>query len=84
VHAKLMSVDGRVVSVGSANLDITAAYWENELMLIVEDPAIAASVESHIETLLSQSRRVSADDPQWQSLARRREWMRRWPGVLSV
>ncbi len=71
-------------SVGSANLDITAGYWETELVLIVEDPATAATLESHIDRLLSQSRRVDRDDPEWQKLARRRGWMRRWPGVMSV
>ncbi|MGA9522660.1 MAG: phosphatidylserine/phosphatidylglycerophosphate/cardiolipin synthase family protein, partial [Myxococcaceae bacterium] len=30
VHAKVMSVDGRRCAVGSANLDITSAYWESE------------------------------------------------------
>ena len=84
VHAKVMSVDGRVCSVGSANLDITAGYWETELLLIVEDPATAAGLESLIDRLLSQSRRVDGDDPEWRRLARRRGWMRRWPGVMSV
>ncbi len=84
VHAKVMSVDGRVCSVGSANLDITAGYWETELLLIVEDPATAAGLESLIDRLLGQSRRVDRDDPEWQRLARRRGWMRRWPGVMSV
>jgi phosphatidylserine/phosphatidylglycerophosphate/cardiolipin synthase-like enzyme len=84
VHAKVMSVDGRVCSVGSANLDITAGYWENELVLIVEDPAIAATLEAHIENLLRDSPRVDRNDPAWQELARRREWMRKWPGVMSV
>ena len=31
VHAKLLCVDGRRCTVGSANLDITASYWEDEL-----------------------------------------------------
>ena len=84
VHAKVMSVDGRVCSVGSANLDITAGYWETELLLIVEDPAAAAALESLIDRLLRGSRRVDRDDPEWQRLARRRDWMRRWPGVMSV
>ncbi|MGZ8859487.1 MAG: phospholipase D-like domain-containing protein [Thermoanaerobaculia bacterium] len=84
VHAKMMSIDGRVCSVGSANLDVTAGYWENEMILIVEDPAIAAALESHIDTLLAQSPRVNRDDPEWAKLARRRQWMRRWPGVMSV
>ncbi|HUK62119.1 MAG TPA: phosphatidylserine/phosphatidylglycerophosphate/cardiolipin synthase family protein, partial [Dongiaceae bacterium] len=84
VHAKVMSVDGRVCSVGSANLDITAGYWENELMLIVEDPSIASAYEAHIEQLIAGSRRVDRDDPAWQRTARRRNWMRYWPGNLSV
>jgi len=84
VHAKVMSVDGRVCSVGSANLDVTASYWENELLLIVEDPAIAGKLESRIEELLVRSPRVDRNDPGWRSRAKRREWMRRWPGVMSV
>ena len=84
VHAKVVSVDGRVCSVGSANLDVTAGYWETELLLIVEDPAAAAELESLIDRLLGQSRRVDRNDPEWRRLARRRGWMRRWPGVMSV
>jgi len=84
VHAKVMSVDGRVCSVGSANLDVTAGYWENELVLIAEDPPTAARLESDIDRLLEHSKRVDRDDPEWQKRARRRGWMRRWPGVMSV
>ncbi len=72
VHAKVMSVDRRVCSVGSANLDVTAGYWETELLLIVEDPATAGRLESLVDRLLSQSRRVDRDDPAWQRLAMRR------------
>ena len=84
VHAKLTSVDGRVCSVGSANLDVTAGYWENELVLIVEDPPTAAALEARVDRLLAQSQRVDPKDPEWQKLSKRREWMRRWPGVMSV
>jgi phosphatidylserine/phosphatidylglycerophosphate/cardiolipin synthase-like enzyme len=84
VHAKLMTVDGRVCTVGSANLDITAGYWESELMLVVEDPAIAATVEARIDHLIEGSMRFDRDDPAWRQSARRREWMRHWPGVLSI
>jgi phosphatidylserine/phosphatidylglycerophosphate/cardiolipin synthase-like enzyme len=34
-----MSVDGRVCAVGSANFDVTAAYWESELLLVVDGGA---------------------------------------------
>jgi cardiolipin synthase A/B len=84
VHAKVMSVDGRVCSVGSANLDITAGYWETEVMLIVEDEAITRALEARLDQLIAGSQPVDRDDPRWQLAARRRHWMRHWPGVLSV
>ncbi|MCC6868212.1 MAG: phosphatidylserine/phosphatidylglycerophosphate/cardiolipin synthase family protein [Burkholderiales bacterium] len=84
VHAKMMCVDGRVCAVGSANLDITAGYWESELMLIVEDPSLAAALEARVDGLTAGSMRIDPNDPEWQTLARRRQWMRHWPGVLSV
>ena len=84
VHAKVMSVDGRACSVGSANLDITAGYWENEVMLIVEDESIARGLETRIDQLMGDSQRVDRNDRKWLRTARRRKWMRHWPGVLSV
>jgi len=84
VHAKLMSADGRVCAVGSANMDITAGYWESELLLVAEDASIAAAVESRLDALIAESKRIDREDPQWRQQARRRAWMRHWPGVLSV
>ncbi len=84
VHAKALSADGLRCAVGSANLDITASYWESELMLVVEDAALARDFEAQIDRLLAGSSRVKRDDPNWQQAARRRGWMRHWPGVLSV
>ena len=84
VHAKMITVDGRIASVGSANLDVTAGYWENELIVVVEDAAIARAVEARIDELIGASKCVDRNDPAWQQTAHRREWMRRWPGVLSI
>jgi cardiolipin synthase A/B len=84
VHAKVVSVDGRVCSVGSANLDITAGYWENEVMLIVEDESITRALETRIDQLIAGSQPVDRHDRKWQLTAQRRQWMRRWPGVLSI
>lgn len=84
VHAKVMSVDGKVCSVGSANLDITAGYWENEVMLIVEDESVVRGLEAHIDHLIAESQPVDPNDQMWQRTAKRRKWLRRWPGVLSV
>ena len=83
VHAKAVSADGRVCAVGSANLDLTGSYWETELLLVVEDEGVARAFEERVGALASRSVRVDAGDPEWQRIARRREWLRRWPGGLS-
>lgn len=84
VHAKVVSVDGRVCAVGSANLDVTAAYWEDEHVLVVEDETVAGALEARLEEIAGGSERIQPDDEQWHETARRRTWMLRWPGMLSV
>jgi phosphatidylserine/phosphatidylglycerophosphate/cardiolipin synthase-like enzyme len=84
VHAKAMSADGRVCAVGSANLDVTAGYWESELLLVVEDEVIVRAVEARLDELIAGSDRVDPNDPEWRDRAQHRQWMRYWPGVLSV
>ena len=84
VHAKVVSVDGRICTVGSANLDVTAGYWENELMLLVEDESIAGAVDARIDQLLAASTCIDRNDAAWQRTAKRRDWMRHWPGLLSL
>jgi phosphatidylserine/phosphatidylglycerophosphate/cardiolipin synthase-like enzyme len=83
VHAKALCADGKACAVGSANLDVTGSYWESELLLVVEDEGIAAAFEERARALMARSARVDRDDPEWQRLARRREWLRHWPGMLS-
>ena len=83
VHAKTMSVDGRVCAVGSANCDVTAAYWEDELLLVVEDESIARGVEARFDELMAGSERFDRDDPRWRRRSELRRWMRYWPGMLG-
>jgi phosphatidylserine/phosphatidylglycerophosphate/cardiolipin synthase-like enzyme len=83
VHAKAMSADGRVCALGSANLDITGGYWESELLLVLEDPTLAAAFEARVEALMDGSARVDRNDPEWRRRAESREWMHYWPGTLS-
>ncbi|MGA8580135.1 MAG: phospholipase D-like domain-containing protein [Bryobacteraceae bacterium] len=84
VHAKAMSADGRVCAVGSANFDVTAGYWESELLLVVEDEAVVRAVEARFDELIAGSDRVDPNDPDWRRRAQHRQWMRYWPGVFSV
>ncbi|MCA9647076.1 MAG: phosphatidylserine/phosphatidylglycerophosphate/cardiolipin synthase family protein [Polyangiaceae bacterium] len=82
VHAKVLSVDGARCVVGSANFDVTASYWESELMVIVEDQALASDYEGAIQALCDEGVRVNARDLSWSGRAERRRWMRRWPAML--
>lgn len=84
VHAKVLTVDGRACTVGSANLDVTASYWESELLLVTEDPALVRDYEATLAALLDRTPKVDRDDPAWREKARARRWMAHWPGVLSI
>lgn len=83
VHAKLMSVDGRRFAIGSANLDITAGYWESEALLIVDDARRTARLDARLDALLAAADPIDAD-PRWQATAARRTWVsRHWPSLLG-
>ncbi len=84
VHAKVVSVDGRAFAIGSANLDITAGYWESEALLVVEHAPRAAALEDQLDALLERSLRVDPEDPAWRIRAERRAWLsRNWPSTLT-
>ena len=84
VHAKVLSADGQRFTVGSANLDITAAYWESEVLLLVEDEAATEALDRQIDALFASSPRLDADADGWQQRADRRQWIsRNWPSALG-
>jgi len=83
VHAKLMSADGRVVSVGSANLDVTASYWEQEAIVVVEDEEVAQRLEAELEIWRSRGVRLDPEDETFAAEAPLRELASRlWPNSL--
>ncbi|NOY89612.1 MAG: phosphatidylserine/phosphatidylglycerophosphate/cardiolipin synthase family protein [Deltaproteobacteria bacterium] len=83
VHAKLMSADARVVSVGSANLDVTASYWEQEAIVVVEDEELTARVERELRALRSRGLRLDPEAPRFREEAPLRELASRlWPDSL--
>ncbi len=80
VHAKLMTADRRVLSVGSANLDATASYWEREANLVVEGGPEVARVERLLRRMVKQSVRLDPSSPAWRREAPQRELVSRlWP-----
>jgi len=43
-----------------------------------------ADLEARIASLMADATPITRDDGAWPGLARRRAWMRHWPGVLSA
>jgi phosphatidylserine/phosphatidylglycerophosphate/cardiolipin synthase-like enzyme len=83
VHAKLMSVDGRVCSVGSANLDATASFWESEANVVVEDPAFVGALETQLRELIDHSFALDPRSDYWQrERAQRAVVGKLWPGSV--
>lgn len=84
VHAKVVTCDGERAAIGSANLDVTAGYWESEALAIIEDPPVVAALEADLSALADGGRRVDRDDPAWRALAGRRAWLSsHWPGLIG-
>jgi len=83
VHAKLVSIDGRATSIGSANLDATASYWESEANVLVQDPAFARGVEAELAALIEGSLRLDVDSEYFRrERAQRAVVSTLWPGTL--
>ena len=62
LHTKAMVVDGTVSVFGSANFDNRSLELNDELNIIVEDRALAASLTEDFESDLRKSRRINRDE----------------------
>ena len=83
VHAKVVSVDGWVTSIGSANLDATASYWESEANIVVHDERFARDVESTIQSLFERSLPLDLDSEEWKRERSQRAVVAKlWPELL--
>ncbi len=65
VHAKMVSVDGKLCSIGSANLDATASFWESEANVVVEDPKFVRELEAQLGALIGRSLRLDPESEYW-------------------
>lgn len=83
VHAKILSTDGKVCSIGSANLDATASFWESEANVVVEDPTFVAGLEAQLRELIAGSLRLDPESEYWKrERAQRAVVGTLWPGSL--
>ena len=61
LHAKHITIDGEVALVGSTNMDIRSFALNEEVNLLVYDPAVVAQVRSIQERYFANSEQLSAD-----------------------
>lgn len=84
VHAKLLIRDEDAVAVGSANFDVTSAYWESEAVLVVHHQPVVRDALRQIELLLRHAQRVDVTSPLWRREAPRRAWLsQHWPPLVG-
>lgn len=83
VHAKIVSVDGMAVSIGSANLDATASFWESESNIVVQDEAFAGELEAQLQAMIDGSVELDPESEYWKrERAQRAVVTTLWPGSL--
>lgn len=80
VHAKLITADSRYVSIGSANLDITASYWEREANVFIDDARVVKSLDKQLASMVKQGIKLDTSSSAWKKEAPQREIVARlWP-----
>ena len=83
VHAKMLAVDGVALSVGSANLDATASFWEREANIIIEGGKVPADAQLLLAELCARSHELDLESKTWRAEAAQRELVSRlWPTSL--
>jgi cardiolipin synthase len=55
LHAKVLTVDGQVACVGSANVNARSASRDDEMIAVVHDPATVATLDAHFEDDLTRA-----------------------------
>ena len=83
VHAKLVSIDGLATSIGSANLDATASFWESEANIVVQDAEFTRNVEALLQKLIDGSVELDPESEYWKrERAQRAVVATLWPGTF--
>jgi cardiolipin synthase len=71
LHAKVMTVDGSLANVGSANVNPRSVTWDEEVNIVAIDRDLAALLDQHFDEDLERSVRIQPG--RWQ---RRALWQR--------
>jgi cardiolipin synthase len=71
LHAKVMTVDGGLANVGSANVNPRSVTWDEEVNIVAIDEDLAVLLDQHFEEDLERS--ILIEPGRWQ---RRPHWQR--------
>jgi cardiolipin synthase A/B len=71
VHAKVMTVDGLLANIGSANFNTRSTQLDEEVNLVVLDPALVGTLDAHFDEDLERSKEIRRGRWQDRSLMQR-------------
>jgi cardiolipin synthase len=71
LHAKVMTVDGIIAMVGSANVNARSTERDEEINLIILDDDVAATLDAQFDDDLRRSERVTRDEWEDRSITQR-------------
>jgi cardiolipin synthase len=55
LHAKILMVDGKTFSLGSANFDYRSFRYQHEIIIVGDDEDIVGQLKQHISSCISSS-----------------------------
>lgn len=71
LHAKIMTIDGIIANVGSANLNFRSLDWDEEINLVAMDPRVVDTLDAHFDEDLERSVRIATGRWRTRSVAQR-------------
>ena len=71
LHAKVMTVDGTISNIGSANLNSRSSELDEEINLVVLDPDLAATLDEQFDEDLEVSEQIEPGRWERRSLPQR-------------
>jgi cardiolipin synthase len=81
MHLKIMTVDGQVASVGSSNFNPRSFMLDEEVNVVVVDPAVVAVLDGHYDEDLARSLPVELS--RWRERSRRQKALEAVPGFVA-
>jgi cardiolipin synthase len=63
MHAKIMTVDGQLANVGSANFNARSLNCDEEINMVIFDPSVVRTLDRHFDDDLERSVRI--DSSRW-------------------